>query len=369
MWAPWQKHDAEFIKTQPTLSSFVSECIHLRDEGIWVRSQSRLKVLYWAVLGVLGESVWLQSGGPSEISNGIACRYSAAITYLKYTGYKSFLQLLNVWFFFPLTHTLTLKGWRYVWDWCFIKEMWSRSDESAVQMDLETFLWPIETVFFSNRIKQIKVLCDFVMETVFFRYLAMHNLPAYFCLYMVHKLSLHHFTSSFFVLERKLRYRCVPLHGKGDSNPSRHYLPLIQTLNGWINKSLFRIVFGEGIVPTVQPLGPWLQLRESTLCNTPGGYEEQMSCLLLSSSRLKLHTHWEWLAGKWSLKTSYIFFFGCLYLEGGWQFEDIWRQSLFVAGPTFCSQEWFYQQSARRASCGQLEKHCSFYDRILRSNK
>lgn len=187
---------------------------------------------------------------------------------------------------------------------------------------------------------------------------------------MVHKLSLHHFTSSFFVLERKLRYRCVPLHGKGDSNPSRHYLPLIQTLNGWINKSLFRIVFGEGIVPTVQPLGPWLQLRESTLCNTPGGYEEQMSCLLLSSSRLKLHTHWEWLAGKWSLKTSYIFFFfGCLYLEGGWQFEDIWRQSLFVAGPTFCSQEWFYQQSARRASCGQLEKHCSFYDRILRSNK
>ena len=74
---------------------------------------------------------------------------------------------------------------------------------------------------------------------------------------------------------------------KGDSNPSRHYLPPIRDLNGWINKSLFRIVFGEGIVPAVQPLGPWLELRESTLCNTPGGYEEQMSCLLLSSSRLK----------------------------------------------------------------------------------
>lgn len=74
---------------------------------------------------------------------------------------------------------------------------------------------------------------------------------------------------------------------KGDSNLSGHYLSPIQDLNGWINKSLFRIVFGEGIVPAVQPLGPWLELRESTLCNTPGGYEEQMSCLLLSSSRLK----------------------------------------------------------------------------------
>lgn len=241
-------------------------------------------------------------------------------------------------FFFPLTHTLTLKGWRYVWDWCFIKEMWSRSDESAVQMDLETFLWPIETVFFSNRIKQIKVLCDFVMETVFFRYLAMHNLPAYFCLYMVHKLSLHHFTSSFFVLERKLRYRCVPLHGKGDSNPSRHYLPLIQTLNGWINKSLFRIVFEEGIVPTVQPLGPWLQLRESTLCNTPGGYEEQMSCLLLSSSRLKLHTHWEWLAGKWSLKTSYIFFFFWMSVFGRWM--AVWG---YLKAELICCRPYFLQ--------------------------
>ncbi|KAJ4924722.1 hypothetical protein JOQ06_003673, partial [Pogonophryne albipinna] len=72
---------------------------------------------------------------------------------------------------------------------------------------------------------------------------------------------------------------------KGDSNPSRHYLPLIRASNGWINKCLFRIVFGERIVPAVLPLGAWLELRESTLCNTPGGYEEQMSCLL--PSRLK----------------------------------------------------------------------------------
>lgn len=48
---------------------------------------------------------------------------------------------------------------------------------------------------------------------------------------------------------------------KGDSNPSRHYLPLIRASNGWINKSLFRIVFGEGIVPAVLPLGPWLELK------------------------------------------------------------------------------------------------------------
>lgn len=78
---------------------------------------------------------------------------------------------------------------------------------------------------------------------------------------------------------------------KADSKPSRHYLCTIRASNGWINKALFRVVFGKGIVPAVQPLGPWLELRESTLCNTPGGYEEQMSCLLLSSSRLKVaHT-------------------------------------------------------------------------------
>lgn len=77
------------------------------------------------------------------------------------------------------------------------------------------------------------------------------------------------------------------------SNVERR-LQAIQTLspsdprmNGWINKSLFRIVFGEGIVPAALPLGPWLELRESTLCSAPGGYEEQMSCLLPSSSRLK----------------------------------------------------------------------------------
>lgn len=109
-------------------------------------------------------------------------------------------------------------------------------------------------------------------------------------LYMGRRLGLKH--SVGFFASGKLRHRCARLHRKGDSNPSRHYLPLIRALNGWINKSLFRIVFGEGIVPAVLPLGPWLELRESTLCNTPGGYEEQMSCLLPSSSRLKAaHTH------------------------------------------------------------------------------
>lgn len=100
---------------------------------------------------------------------------------------------------------------------------------------------------------------------------------------------------------------------KADSNPSRHYLPPIRALNGWINKSLFRIVFGEGIVPAVQPLGPWLELRESTLCNTPGGYEEQMSCLLPSSSRLKAaHTSLRmtsWKVEPLKLREFFFFFF------------------------------------------------------------
>lgn len=101
------------------------KCIHLCDEGIWVRSQSWLKVLYWAVLGFSASSVWLQSGGLSEISNGITQRYSKAISYLKYTGYKSFMPPLTVWFF----HTLTLKRWWDIWDCGVIKETWHRSDK------------------------------------------------------------------------------------------------------------------------------------------------------------------------------------------------------------------------------------------------
>lgn len=92
----------------------------------------------------------------------------------------------------------------------------------------------------------------------------------------------------FFFAGGKLRYRCAQqLHGKETQTHPDIISLWSEALNGWINKSLFRIVFGEGIVPAVLPLGPWLELRESTLCNTPGGYEEQMSCLLPSSSRLK----------------------------------------------------------------------------------
>lgn len=32
--AQWREHDAEFINSQPPLSSYLCKCIHLCDEGI-----------------------------------------------------------------------------------------------------------------------------------------------------------------------------------------------------------------------------------------------------------------------------------------------------------------------------------------------
>lgn len=133
---------------------------------------------------------------------------------------------------------------------------------------------------------------------------------------------------------------------RADPNPSRHYLPPIRASNGWINKNLFRVVFGKGIVPAVQPLGPWLEQRESTLCNTPGGYEEQMSCLLLSSSRLQaVHTSLKMTSWKAEPpKTPFAFFPPWMpILGGGWRFREVWKDSLFVAGLVCCSQDRFRQ--------------------------
>lgn len=134
------------------------------------------------------------------------------------------------------------------------------------------------------------------------------------CLYMVHQLSLNH---SIGFCEWKTQIQMCAATLKGESNPSRHYLPLIQALNGWINKSLFRIVFGEGIVPAVLPLGPWLELRESTLCNTPGGYEEQMSCLLPSSSRLKA-AHTSLKMTSWKVEPQKLLELFCMSIFGRW---------------------------------------------------
>lgn len=127
------------------------------------------------------------------------------------------------------------------------------------------------------------------------------------------------------------------LRAKADSNLSRHYLPTIRASNSWINKALFRVVFGKGIVPAVPPLGPWLERRESTLCNTPGGYEEQMSCLLLSSSRRRAaHTSLEmtgWKAEPRKAQSEFGVFFSCLFQGGGWLFPgESSRGGLFVAG-------------------------------------
>lgn len=129
---------------------------------------------------------------------------------------------------------------------------------------------------------------------------------------------------------------------KADSNPSRHYLPTIRASNGWINKALFRVVFGKGIVPAVQPLGPWLELRESTLCNTPGGYEEQMFCLLLSSSRLKAaHTSLKmtsWKVEPQKLQEFFLFF--CMPILGRWlAVSRGLKRELICCRPCCCSQD------------------------------
>lgn len=100
-------------------------------------------------------------------------------------------------------------------------------------------------------------------------------------------------------------------------------------------------------MPAELPLGPWLEQRESTLCNTPGGYEEQMSCLLPSSSRLKAahtsprsrrRTGWK----EEPLKAPRLVV--CVSIFGRWLavFEE---ESLFAAGLLCCS--------AHRAPSGQ----------------
>lgn len=73
------------------------------------------------------------------------------------------------------------------------------------------------------------------------------------------------------------RYRFVSLC---NYERSRRYLSQILDSDGSNNKALFRLVFGEGIVPATT--GPDVGARreaESTLWNTLGGYQEQMSCL------------------------------------------------------------------------------------------
>lgn len=137
------------------------------------------------------------------------------------------------------------------------------------------------------------------------------------CLYIIHQLS---FKPLRWLFDWKTQIQMCVATRKTDSNPSRHYLPPIRASNGWINKALFRVVFGKGIVPAVQPLGPWLELRESTLCNTPGGYEEQMSCLLLSSSRLKA-AHTSLKMTSWKVEPQKVFFFFflfCMPIFGRW---------------------------------------------------
>jgi len=134
---------------------------------------------------------------------------------------------------------------------------------------------------------------------------------------------------------------------KGDSNPSRHYLPLIRASNGWINKSLFRIVFGEGIVPAVLPLGAWLELRESTLCNTPGGYEEQMSCLL--PSKLK-SAHTSLKRTSWKVEPRKLQEFFCIYF---WEVVGGFKGKLICCRP--CLLQPGVIHSAHRAPSGQLE--------------
>lgn len=186
---------------------------------------------------------------------------------------------------------------------------------------------------------------------VFLKCLAMRALLAYLCIYVCALLSpcvfVYRAAAQFKPLRRlfasgKLRHRCAQQHGKETQNPSRHYLPLIRALNGWINKSLFRIVFGEGIVPAAPPLGPWLELRGSTLCSTPGGYEEQMSCLLPSSSRLKA-AHTSLKMTSWKVEPRKLLELFCMSIFGRWLagLKRFWRESWFVAGPVCCSQEWF----------------------------
>ncbi len=176
--------------------------------------------------------------------------------------------------------------------------MWHRSDENALQIAPKSFLWlkknenkwwRLKTLFSSfHRWSKCTISDHQCLPWV----LAMRALLAYLCIYVCALLSLCEFVygtpAQFKPLRvEKLRHRCAWLHGKETQTHPDIISLWSEASNAWINKSLFRIVFGEGIVPAVLPLGPWLELRESTLCNTPGGYEEQMSCLLPSSCRLK----------------------------------------------------------------------------------
>lgn len=80
---------------------------------------------------------------------------------------------------------------------------------------------------------------------VFLKCLAMHallaySIPAYLCLRTPPALCVCiSYTSSVlnhsFFASGKLRHRCAQLHWKGDSNPSRHYLPLIRGPE-WLDK-------------------------------------------------------------------------------------------------------------------------------------
>lgn len=130
------------LKLSPPRSTFPCICIHLCDERIWVRSQSWLKVLYWAVLGVFSEPAQLQSGGLSEISNGIAARYSTAISYLKHTGCKSFLVFFAAvkgWIFFNTSTLKRVMGGLRLWCcWRNVTQEWcNRITNGCTETDLQ----------------------------------------------------------------------------------------------------------------------------------------------------------------------------------------------------------------------------------------
>ena len=115
--------------------------------------------------------------------------------------------------------------------------------------------------------------------------------------------------------------------------------------NDWINKSpLFRIVFGEGIVPAVPPLGPRRQLkRVHFVQHTGGGYEEQMFLsAAVQRSRLKAaHASLKmtgWKVEPWppQYSSSHVHFWG-----GGWRFS---RRFLTRRAFTCCRPSWFLLQ-------------------------
>lgn len=126
-------------------------------------------------------------------------------------------------------------------------------------------------------------------------------------------------------------------------------------------------------MPAAPPLGPWLELRGSTLCSIPGGYEEQMSCLLPSSSRLKAaHTSLKMTSWKVEPRKApgvvlHVYFWEVV---GG--FEEVLKGELIYCRPGLLQPGVIHNHvCAHRAPSARLGKHslwCQCQDVLIVSH-